>query len=827
MILKRKKLFIVLLVLLIPVFMTIIYPDSKAYAAQTQTLGGPQSETHRQHAPNLWDGALSPGSQGERWLLQSINNSRNNFHNWHIQNGYTDMKMDAIGLENPSSYSPPSGWEVHTILKYPVYKPRTYPISIMDCTKEKTGSPNPPYVAPGRDTCTPHTYQGTLGSNQWVLSISSSHWRVYDEWAPTWEGKTGPFYLFNAAQINGYAYDVRIKKIGSTDPGPDPDPGGGGDDGGGGDPPPPDPPPNPCDSGGCEEIVLTCPPPYHPPDIDRPFEYRLDLVTERIEGQTVEKGTQTQTPVTVYRADFSDYRQAIKDRLNSAISTNNALKGNCQSNISTMQSNLSSLYSKQSEIQSILSTCQATPNMDCTNVLNGQSQVSSAISSQSYAISAATSMLPLYDSKIQQILNYLQTIYDAEARYRIINTSVDLTYRNKSMNISSFIENKPVALAENERKVLSYYWILNGDGFVRAFIDPNDEYTACPKPGGACETNEANNIKETPVYIASHETVLSCSKEGETSQLSGITRTVTTGSGTQIYRETATSTLTINPQEKQRRAGFGFYYKVNTNYLNEDIAPTRSIVGVTISSPYKPSILANYLPYTYQSWEAPYSFTHGITQSDIQIDGYKVPNMFVSNQTQQNINGQAYQQVKEWELPQYSIEGYSGNVFEGDILAASTHPMHNNNDELLNGGRKWYLDFDQPDGQFVYNVLIPNVGVNKLNLCVTGEIDVLGSFIGDPNGNDDFVFRPIDPTNAFPDETGWNWQGYESIISSIRDWWKNWSYPNPNDVPQYYHENKFTLPRSLVKDIREYNETKGGPNKVELGDGFMGQHGFN
>lgn len=819
----KNKLYILLMVLLISPILSITSNVIMVKAADTNTLGGDKSYQHRRVAGYLYDGSISPDSSGrDRWLLSSYKSARTSWHNF-IPGGYNSstVRVDAVGLENPNSYRPPTGWEVHGILKYPVYTPRHYAVSIRDCggkTDNDAGS--------GR--CHPHNFEPGRPENQWAIqNISFGSWD-FDRREQTWEGKTGPFYIFDAAE-RLYAYDIRIVKKGGPPPvdpcktNPNAPGCGGGGDGGGGDPPP-EPPPNPCDSGGCEEVILTCPPPYHPPDIDRPFEYRLDLVTERIEGQTVEKGTQTHTPVTVYRADFSDYRQAIKDRLNAAISTNNALKANCESNILTMQSNLSSLYSKQSEIESILSSCQATPNMDCSNVQNGLSQVMSAIGSQNAAISAAMSMLPLYDEKIQQILNYLQTIYEAEARYRIINTSVDLTYKSKPTNLTSFISRKPVALAENDRKILDYYWILNDDGFVKAFIDPDDEYTACPKPGGACETNEANNIKEAPIYIASHETVLSCSREGETSQLSGITRTVTTSSGTQIFRETAASTLTIDPQEKQRRAGFGFYYKVNTNYKNEDIAPTRSTIGTTKASPYKPAILASYLPYTYQNWQAPYSFTHGITQSNLKIEGYKVPNMFVKNMSQQNVNGQTYQQAKEWELPQYSIERYSGNIFEGNLSLAAVNPQHNPSDELLDGGRKWYLDFMQPDGAFVYDVLIPDVGVNKLNLCVTGEVEVIGTFTGDENGDDDFVYRSIDSTNAFPSGTGWNWKGYESIISSISDWWTEWFYPNPKEVPNGFHEEHYELPTSTKKQIREENESQS--TDIVPGNGFMDRYGF-
>jgi len=245
----NKKLFLVLLVLLLSPLIPSPIGEQVAFAAKMNTLGGPSSAVHRQHNSSLWDGSLSSDSRGyERWLLRSVNTNRFSWHQWAAQNGYSNWKIVA-GYESPSAYTPPPGWEVQGILKYPVYRPRTYPISIRDCTLETTGQTSPATEA-GDGRCTPHTFQGTLISNQWVLSISKSHWRYYGD-ASTWEGKTGPFYLFNAAQQNGYAYDFRIKPIADPEPPEEwipPDPGGGGDpdpgDGGGGDPGPPEPPPN-------------------------------------------------------------------------------------------------------------------------------------------------------------------------------------------------------------------------------------------------------------------------------------------------------------------------------------------------------------------------------------------------------------------------------------------------------------------------------------------------------------------------------------------------------------------------------------------------------
>lgn len=198
--------------------------ENRAYALQT--LGAPDSWYHSRTHGADWSRVLSPGSQGERWVLNSSqypnNDKRNEFHNWHIANGHTTWKMGAIGLEDPNSYSPPTGWEVHDILKYKVFKPRSYPLSIRDCTEETLGMPQgtakpSDYVASGVGYCTPLKFEIRRPSNSWVNTISSAHWQS-DRPEQTWEGKTGPFYIWDAAQQNGYAYDIRIKPIGGTTP---------------------------------------------------------------------------------------------------------------------------------------------------------------------------------------------------------------------------------------------------------------------------------------------------------------------------------------------------------------------------------------------------------------------------------------------------------------------------------------------------------------------------------------------------------------------------------------------------------------------------------
>lgn len=41
------------------------------------------------------------------------------------------------------------------------------------------------------------------------------------------------------------------------------------------------------------------------------------------------------------------------------------------------------------------------------------------------------------------------------------------------------------------------------------------------------------------------------------------------------------------------------------------------------------------------------------------------------------------------------------------------------------------------------NIKSYNAGVNKLNLCLTGEVMIEGSFIGNKKGEDDFIRRSV------------------------------------------------------------------------------------
>lgn len=190
------------------------------FAFAARTLTGPASDQHRQHQPDLWPQTLS----GNRWIHVSVNTERAKWHQWMYDNGY-DKEGWKLVVDQGPNYSPPSGFEVQDTLIYDVHGPRTYPLSIRDCTEltygwgPGTATPDD-YVTENYGRCHPTEFESARPTNTWAVNIPKAHWH-FDRPEDTWEGKTGPYYLFNVATKSGVAYDYRIKPIGGTKP-PDP-----------------------------------------------------------------------------------------------------------------------------------------------------------------------------------------------------------------------------------------------------------------------------------------------------------------------------------------------------------------------------------------------------------------------------------------------------------------------------------------------------------------------------------------------------------------------------------------------------------------------------
>jgi hypothetical protein len=520
-----------------------------------------------------------------------------------------------------------------------------------------------------------------------------------------------------------------------------------------------------------------CKPPVKPP---ARYAYQYDLEVTQIDGKTTDKNTNTTTTVEVHRKSYATARDQAKANIQKDIDSR-------KSQIQNLTNNLNQLKSQEASLENDLANANAANDFNKANqVILNLTNTRQSIADTQCSINTAQQEMDNYNSE----LNNLTT---AETNNKSITTTVALKFNNTQQGTE-----QTVTLAEDERKTLTFTWKLPSDGTVSAEINPKHQTYS-----GLTENTYSNNVRETPIYVSSHVTPSKCANLNETSYAEGIVRTINSDSqGQQVLKEKLYSTLSIPVDQQKRRAGYGFEYTVTNQYINED--STSNGAGPNKTMSYMPSVI-NYLPYQYEKWISPSNL--------LTISGYKV------NLNKNSITGTPHNETTQWKLPVTYVEEYSGNVF-----ADPNQSERNFNDKLLNGGNKWYLDFEQKDGPYQFSVVVPDVGVNSLNVCSKGEVDVEGSFIGDPKGNDDFVFRSVDPTNPFPSGKGWNWSGFESVISSIKDWWTNWLYPNPKEVPPNYHEEEYELPRSIIHSIREYNNSNGGSNQINLDDGFMSKY---
>lgn len=272
-----------------------------AYAA-TKTITGPLSNLHRQYAAGDFPATLS----GDRWIHVDVNTER---AKWHSDKA-SDEKLIVDG---GASYKPPSGYEVSEKLVYDVMGPRTYPLSIRDCTEDHLGLPTGTatenqYVPQGVGKCHPHAFEAGRQVNQWARDVDFAHWH-YVKKEPTWEGKTGPYYIFNTATKSGVAYDYRIKPTGGTKPPDPPDPGGGGGT-------PPDCTANPA-AEGCPPIDPGPPPVDPPPSISCPRDVNVggsgsmnsspSNMFADPNGQITESAESSQFKVLTYGIPSSEY----------------------------------------------------------------------------------------------------------------------------------------------------------------------------------------------------------------------------------------------------------------------------------------------------------------------------------------------------------------------------------------------------------------------------------------------------------------------------------------------------------------------------------------
>lgn len=544
-----------------------------------------------------------------------------------------------------------------------------------------------------------------------------------------------------------------------------------------------------------------CPMPNIPEQLTKIYEYEIDLITERIEGKTVDIGQTTRTPVTVYRETFEEERTEIKDGLIAELVALSIMQDECneiikklKEKINKLKEQLDKLQEQLAQMQEAYAVCQASYYLewdidsdgnwysyevpyDCSHyppILNNiQAQIDltkTLLAETIEELKKAEKALEEIEELIVAVEAYINQINKMEEMFKTIYTTVSLYVNDEEL------QELPVVLSEKERKTLYYEWILEGDSIIKGWIDPEnpDEiYPVCNEELHPCETTNDNNTKETPIYISTREVVKSCTLDGSTSTLEGIVRTIQEGdslSDVEFIKERATSRIEIEPNEKNRRAGYGFHYKVFTTYENADIADDRDTTGIRDIQGFKPTIVERYMPYDYKTWKPlkTYSTQGHIKANILRLEGFSIETYENTDKVVNQNDGAAFVQLFKWELPRYAIEKFSGEIYEGNFDDILT--MTKADQPLLDGGRKWYTDFALSDRDYRYQILVEDIGVNRLSLCSEGLVQIEGKPIGDKNGNNDFVFRFVDANNPFPKGTGWNWSNDESKITAIKEW---------------------------------------------------------
>ncbi|TKC15186.1 hypothetical protein [Robertmurraya kyonggiensis] len=514
----------------------------------------------------------------------------------------------------------------------------------------------------------------------------------------------------------------------------------------------------------------SCPAPVLPADR---YSYQVDLEVTRIDGKTVDKGAQTQTKVDVRRNSFTNERQKARQAIQNDINTRSTKKN-------TLISQLATMRNQETQITKDLENAQNNHDFESANTLLN------ALTAKRQEIANTECHINTLQTEIDHYQRELDRLSSLEGVNSDLSTTVNLKFGNKVKGTQS------VVLSEGQSQSLTFDWILTDSGNVEADINPN----RTPFHNKS-EVTFSNNVRATPIYVNSKYTPNACARPGESSSAEGIVRTVNSKeSGQQIFREYVTTDLIIPDEHLKRRAGFGFDYTILTHYINQDSVSNGQGPSKVVS--YMPD-LVNYMPYTKKTWSS--------TTNNLKLTGYEVPIETTST------SGNTKDSWKTWKQPQKYVEEFSGNVF-----TSLSHPKRNSNETILDGGRKWYLSFEQPDGDYIFNSLVPNVGVNKMNTCVQGVIDVEGSIVGDPNGNDDFIKRSVSPENPFPQGTGWNWLNQTTKITSLADWYNNWiSDPKQVSVNNYFKT--FYLSPEKLEEIRQFSKER--DYKIILGDSLF------
>lgn len=723
--------------------------------------------------------------------------------NWHAALA-PGVELGGIGLDSKDAYTPPPGYEIHSIASYAVYRMRTYDIQKEDSTCNGGSETN--------TKCHPFYFIGDAGeNNDWAKFPNiktASDWEYFETITAYNPGrkKDMEYYRFRTAQIRKTGddglgaggkpwlkYDFKIVKINTP-----PDPGGGGSGGTGGE----------------------CP---KPNEVPLRYEHELDLEVTRLDARTVDINTDTHTDVYVKREDFSGSRNAAKQEFKDYITETKAMKAECETLIAKWEAEKVAAQNAIASLTSQRASCYATvvlpgdPPPNCSGYDSQIATQTAIVAEKTAQIAAGKAMLPIYDEKVALAEKELDYIQSNESKYSVLSPGVQLTYDGS--NVSSLT----ASLSEGETKRYTFpVWKptaqgkdimaqVNGSGPYQEFKYTNLKNRVAKSLGYNTSLGHvlhpnptSNNWKDTTQYIATYETA-ACPPPNQVFQpqtIQGVVRTVNDNGVKREIKETLTTSFTQLPRA-QMRAGFGFEYELTTNYVNADKEPEPSdATGTKSVESYFPTTVRDFLPYTRGGAKPKFDVYGNVLPYGGVDEGYRVA--MDTTVPVVSLTG-----IKPWILPPVAAEKFSGNMFTMNNNDHLKHPERNFAETLLTTDKdgkalhKWYTNFTDPDGPYNYRVRTYDAGVNHLNTCHNGTVEIKGVIIGDPNGDDDYVKRAITPANPFPSGVGWNWDGNVSLLTNLSDWYFNW-FRTPEELPASEYRAMFYLTPETMKQINEY-----------------------
>lgn len=485
------------------------------------------------------------------------------------------------------------------------------------------------------------------------------------------------------------------------------------------------------------------------------YKYELDLVAQTIDAKVTDENKSTTTKVAYKRNNYATNREKAKNAIQSDIDKRKSLR-------SQKQTELKSEQAKYAQQEKEYDAAAKAEDEDRAKAVVAQMGVTlQKIADLECAISTL-------DVEISHYEKEKNTIVTKETATKSITTTTQLKF-----NDDTVLSSQSITLQESETKTISYTWTLREGGDVSGVINPNGQTFS-----DVAEKTMANNVIATEIRTASNETAEMCSPLGQTSMLQGLVRTVNDRTnGMTEYNESVTSQILISEKDRNRKAGYGFDYQLESVYENED--PESTATGIKTSRSYFP-VLSNYLPYVKANR----------TYGGLNLNGYEIGLLPYTSTL--------------WSLPNSYVETFSGNIFDS---MTTTHSKRNASDTLISGGTKFYIPFNYPNQTLTFDTIALDAGVNHLTTCVTADVNVTGSPLNDKDHNDDFYSRSLSPKNAFPNGVGWNFNtpNAKSLFDgNLTNWYSNFGYNGKNKYPYEY---SFKLTQQTIEQIKQYNRS--------------------